>query len=138
MPPGKMEEVLLVVNNATFVNNDNELESLLQPFQSMKHGVKFDLIPHEYGGKASMIMDDEEIPFEYDTEKLFLQTRKPTEEDLDTLQSFELTAPHETKTRQKKQVTRPMDIPISEWRKQLGFVTKEVIEKQLKIQHSIT
>ena len=67
MPPGKMEEVLLVVNNATFVNNDNELESLFQPFQSMKHGVKFDLIPHEYGGKASMIMD-EEIPFEYDTE----------------------------------------------------------------------
>ena len=59
MPPGKMEELLLVVNNATFVDNDNELESLLQPFQSMKHGVKFDLIPHEYGGKASMIVDDD-------------------------------------------------------------------------------
>ena len=74
IPPGKMEEVLLVVNNATFVDNDNELESLLQPFQSMKHGVKFDLIPHEYGGRASMIMDDEEIPFENNTEKLFLRT----------------------------------------------------------------
>ena len=61
MLPGKMEEALLVVNNTTFVDNDNELESLLQPFQSMKHGVKFNLIPHEYGGKASMIMDDEEI-----------------------------------------------------------------------------
>ena len=94
-----MEEALLVVNNTTFVDNDNELESLLQPFQSMKHGVKFNLIPHEYGGKASMIVDDEEIPFKYDTEKLFLRTRKPTQEDLDTLQSFELTVPYETKTR---------------------------------------
>ena len=64
-----------------------------------------------------MIMDDEEIPFEYDTEKLFLQTRKPTQEDLDTLQSFELTVTYKTKPRQKIQVTRPTDIPISEWRK---------------------
>ena len=40
----------------------------------MKHGVIFDLIPQEYGGRASMIVDDKEIPFEYDTEKLFLQT----------------------------------------------------------------
>ena len=70
IPPSKMEEVLLVVNNATFVDNNNELESLLQPYQSMKHGVKFDLIPHEYGGRASMIVDDKEIPFEYNTEKL--------------------------------------------------------------------
>ena len=55
---------MIGVNNATFVDNDNELESWLQPFQSMKLGVKFDLIPHEYGGKASMIVDDKEIPFE--------------------------------------------------------------------------
>ena len=66
MLPGKMEEVLLVVNNATFVDKNNELESLLQPFQSMKHGVTFHLIPQEYVGR--------EIPFKYDTEKLFLQT----------------------------------------------------------------
>ena len=65
-----------------------------------------------------MIMDDKEIPFKYDRKKLFLQTEKPTQEDLDTLQSFELTAPYETKNRQKKQVVRSTDIPISEWGKQ--------------------
>ena len=74
---------------------------------------------------------DEEIPFEYDTEKLLLQMRKPTQEDLDTLQSFELTAPYETKPRQKIQVTSTTDIPISKWRKQLGFGPEEVIQKTI-------
>ena len=92
--PKRNIEVILVANNVTFIDNETELESLHQPFQAMKHGVSFDMVPDMFGGKGSMTVNDEEIPFKYDHEKLFLQMRKPTKQDIDTLKSFELTAPY--------------------------------------------
>ena len=37
--PKRNTEVILVANNVTFIDNETELESLLQPFQAMRHGV---------------------------------------------------------------------------------------------------
>ena len=99
----------------------------------MRHGICFDMVPDVFGGKGSMTIDDEEIPFDYDHEKLFLQTWKPPEQDIATLQSFELTAPYMEglSPRRRKQKLKPEDIPIKEWRKQLGYAPEEVIHQTL-------
>ena len=95
--PKRNIEVILVANNVTFIDNETELESLLQPFEAMRHGICFDMVPNVFRGRGSMLIDDEEIPFDYNHEKLFLQMQKSTEQDIATLQSFELTAPYEKK-----------------------------------------
>ena len=131
--PKRNTEIILVANNVTYIDDDTELESLLQPFQAMRHGVCFDMVPDVFGGTGSMTVDDEEIPFEYDHEKLFLQMRKPTKQDIDTLESFELTAPYSEGLfpRRRKQKLRPEDIPIEEWRKRLGYAPEEVVRQTL-------
>jgi hypothetical protein len=83
---GRDHPVLLLMNYATMLNNDQERESLCVPFQSMKHGILFGLIPTSFGGKGGMKVDDDFIPFKYDKEKLYLNISKPTREDLDNLE----------------------------------------------------
>ena len=55
--------------------------------------------------------------------------RKPTKQDINTLKSFELTAPYSEGLfpRWRKQKLRPKDIPIEEWRKRLGYAPEEVV-----------
>jgi hypothetical protein len=88
--------VLLLMNYTTMLNDDQEQESLCVPFQSMKHGILFDLTPTSFGGKGGMKVDDKFIPFKYDNEKLYLNISKPTSEDLDILEWFELSSPYPT------------------------------------------
>ena len=59
--------------------------------------------------------------------------RKPTKQDIDTLESFELTAPYleGLSPRWRKQKLRPEDIPIKEWRKRLGYAPEEVVRQTL-------
>ena len=63
--PKRNIKVILVANNVTFIDDETELESLLQPFQAMRNGICFDMVPDVFGGKGSMTINDEEIPFEY-------------------------------------------------------------------------
>ena len=55
--------------------------------------------------------------------------QKLTKQDVNTLESFELTAPYSEglSPRQRKQKLRPEDIPIKEWRKRLGYAPEEVV-----------
>jgi hypothetical protein len=75
------------------IQDEDEFESLLVPFEMMKHGVKIDMIPPKYGGKGSITIDDENLPFMFDDEKLYWEIAKPIQDNLDILKWFELNPP---------------------------------------------
>ncbi len=87
---GRAEPVIFVVNYASLLEDPNEEESLLCPYQSMAHGVKYDLTPKMYGGTGCISLNDRSIPYEFDEEKPFFRISKPTEDDLDNLEVIEL------------------------------------------------
>jgi len=91
--PGRMDPVIFEVNYATLIQDENEFESLVVPFEMMKHGVKVDMVPLKYGGTGGIKIDDEHLPFSFDDEKLYWEISKPTCDDLDTLKWFELNPP---------------------------------------------
>jgi len=135
---GREEPVLLLIHYATLVNDANESESLLQPFQAMRHGVMFDMTPTIHHGRGVMDVDNEELPFHYDGEKLYYSISKPTQEDLDTYDCYELTSALETdfinhiKPKRGKKATMHEGIPMEEWRRQLALAPEDVIQKTLE------
>ena len=76
---GREEPIIVRMNYATYLDNTNKRQSLYQPFQLMAHGIKCDLTPSKYDGKAGMTIEEDFIPFNYDDEKLFLHISKPIE-----------------------------------------------------------
>ncbi|MGH7954493.1 MAG: hypothetical protein ACREOZ_00880 [Gloeomargaritales cyanobacterium] len=92
--PNRDEDVILLLNYATYIDDSNQNESLLQPFQAVRHGVSMDLTPLVHGGKQNMVVDDIKLELEFDNEKLFCNIRKPTKHDLNNLEWFELTTPY--------------------------------------------
>ena len=89
---GRNEPVLFHINNATLLDDEEELESLCVPFNLMKHGIKCDLTPTIYGGKGGMTIGDEFFPFDFDEEKLFFKIVKPNSQDMNDLEHYELTS----------------------------------------------
>jgi len=73
---GRDEPVLFVMHYATPVVDKNEKESLHVPFQSMRHGIKFDLTPKTHGGKYNMTIEQEDFPIKFDGEKIFFNIDK--------------------------------------------------------------
>jgi hypothetical protein len=140
--PGRMDPVIFEVHYATLVMDENEYESLLVPFEMMKHGVKVDMIPPKYGGTGSIMIDDELLPFLFDDEKLYWKISKPTQDDLDVLKWFELNQPAllgETRIRRRKQHDMPHNIPWDEWRCRLAMLPEDVVnELSLMRQHNYT
>eukprot|EP00957_Ditylum_brightwellii_P171080 13023955-Ditylum_brightwellii.AAC.1 len=73
------EPVILILNHATLIEDPNEKESLMVPFELMRHGVKMDLTPRNLGGEGAMFVDEEYMPFNWDEEKLYLKICKPND-----------------------------------------------------------
>ena len=103
--PGE-EPILLLFHQTCFIEDSAQYESFCLPFQCMDHGVTFDLMPKEHQndlgqqGRQSMTIEDREIPLNYDGRKMYVDIRKPTEEELATLEVFKLTSsePYEPKS----------------------------------------
>ena len=76
--PGREEPVIFEVNYATLIEDTNEYESLIVPFEMMKHGIGIDMTPTKYGGTGSIVIDGERMPFKFDDETLFWIITKPT------------------------------------------------------------
>jgi len=116
---GREEPVLFVIHCAALVADGQETESLHVPFQSMRHGVKFDLTPKAHGGTSKMTIEDEHFPLRFDGEKLFFNIEKPTTQDLDKYDCYELTSEAETskiwenRTRRKQKKTAHEGIPLA-------------------------
>jgi hypothetical protein len=130
--PGWPDPVIFEVNHATLIKDQGEFESLVVPFEMMKHGIKVDMTPSKYGGTNSISICGEVIPYIYDDEKLFWEISKPTQDDLDTLRWIELTPPvllGENRARRIMKEKKPHNIPWVEWRKRLAMLPDEVVKK---------
>eukprot|EP00957_Ditylum_brightwellii_P073244 5567573-Ditylum_brightwellii.AAC.1 len=130
--------VLLIVSYATLADNKNERELLIVPFEIMWHGIETDLMPVPFGGNGSMVLKDEEYPFEWDEEKLFLWVQKLNEENSEELGMIELNSPvldkalNPINTAGRKKGRYEIDKNIKEWRKRLAMLPEEAVKKTLE------
>ena len=134
--PGRLEPIILVVNHATLLDDQQEQKLLLQPFQTMRHGVTICMIPQEHAGRQHIKVEGETIPLEYDGEKLFIRITKPTMSDLDEFEWFELTSPYPMTSsrprRQRQEPNNPTEIPLLEWRKRLAWCPEDIVRRTLE------
>ena len=130
--PGREEPVIFEVNYATLVMDEAEYESLVVPFDMMKHGIKVDMVPPKYGGTGGITIDGELLPYCFDNEKLYWHIEKPTRDDMDTLRWIELSPPTllgEERIRRRKKVEIPHNIPWKEWRRRLAMLPEDVVKR---------
>jgi len=129
--PGRLDPVLFEVNYATLINDADEFESLVVPFEMMKHGIKVDMIPPKYGGTGAIVVDEERLPFLFDEEKLYWKISTPTRDDLDTLKWIEINPPAllGERLRRRKKVELSSSIPWKEWRKRLAMLPEDVVKR---------
>jgi hypothetical protein len=129
--PGRMEPVLFEVNYATLIADENEYESLVVPFELMKHGIQVDMTPQKYGGAGAITVDGERLPYKFDDEKMYWVIERPTRDDLDTLKWVELNPPTllGDKIRRRKKIDVPHDIPWAEWRRRLAMIPEDIVKQ---------
>ena len=60
----------------------------------MSHGVNIDMTPKLFGGEQQLTIENQNIPMNFDGEKLFFNISKPTQHDMNTLEAFKLTSPY--------------------------------------------
>ena len=90
---------LLRLNQACYYDDPRQDESLCLPFQAMGHGVTFDLTPKcrlrpdGLVGEQKLTVEGRNIPLEFDGRKMYLNVRTPSEQELLTLNTYELTSP---------------------------------------------
>ena len=93
------EPFILIVNQACYHSDPDQNESLCLPYQAEQHGVKFDLTPrnrlnaNNENGAQKLVIEDKDVPLEFDGLKMYLNIRLPTNDELDNLASYELTSP---------------------------------------------
>ena len=56
--PGRDLPIIFAVNYAALIDDPDENESLIIPFNMMRHSVKYHLTPQKLGGKGGMIVED--------------------------------------------------------------------------------
>ena len=85
-----------------------------------------------------MLVEDKEITFEWDGEKLFLKIAKPNEGEQEELEIFKLNTPSPDLTlepatcRRNKKIRKLDELPLTEWQKRFAMLPKEVIKKTLE------
>ena len=65
------EPIIVILTYFTLVSDPNEVESLLQLFSLMSHGVNTYMTPELFGGKQQLKVENHNIPMNFDGKKLF-------------------------------------------------------------------
>ena len=142
------EPFLILLHQACYYDHAEQTESLCHPYQAMEHGVKFCLTPSDTLtpdvtlGQQNMIVDGKEVPFKFDGRKMYLKIRKPSQEEIDTLEILEITSPepfepetdpnYEAQTRRntkKKYKEYPGGLTLDAWRKRLALAPEDIVRK---------
>eukprot|EP00957_Ditylum_brightwellii_P172542 13135976-Ditylum_brightwellii.AAC.1 len=82
-----------------------------------------------------MVLQEEEFPFEWDEEKLFIRISKPDEGDLEKLEIIELNSPIPDMTmemnliRREKKGRMHNGVTLEEWRKRLAMLPEDMVKK---------
>ena len=95
---GREEPVMIRMNYATLIKDEDEEESLCVPFEMMRHGIKTNLTPMTLGETGWIQFYEEYLRFEFNGEKLYWEIKKLSKLDLDTLEFFELNSSYFTIT----------------------------------------
>ena len=96
--PRDGDPFIAIVHQACYNSDEAQYESLCLPFQAEQHGVTFDLTPRHRlnasgeNGKQLMKVEDRNIPLEFDSLKMYLNIRCPSNEEMDNLPIVELTS----------------------------------------------
>ena len=94
----------------------------------MKHGVSLDITPPQFGGTSPYRRSVS--TFQFRRGETLLLHFQPTDEDLHTLEAFELTSPlPSSHIRRLTKRSVPGDIPLDEWQKCLAFAPLETIHR---------
>ena len=81
----RIESIILQLNYATLVNDENMQDSLCQPFQLMAHSILMDMTLKFYEGKQEITIDDQFIKFKFNRLDVFLEIKNSLQEDLKLL-----------------------------------------------------
>ena len=146
--PDEGQPFLFLMNQACYYDHEEQDESLCHPYQSMDHGIRFCLTPRDTLtsegtlGKQNMIVDEKEISLKFDGRKMYLNIRKPTQEEIDTLEIFEITSPEpfepesdssyanlRRRDTKRKYKEYPGGLTMEEWRKRLALAPEDVVRK---------
>ena len=80
------------------IDDKNQQESLLHPYQAIENQYKFNLTPTSFtdennqSGNPKMIVEDMDMPFLFYVQKMHQHTMKLTEEELLNLPEVKITA----------------------------------------------
>ena len=94
-----LKPTLLRTNEGLLMDDDDQKESLLHPYQAIAHQCKFNSIPMGYldtndqQGKLQMTVEEMVMTFLFDDRKVHQHIRKLTAEELLTLPEVEITSP---------------------------------------------
>jgi len=85
--------IIFKVHYATLISDDNELESLCTTMDLGAHGVQIEGIHPHANTRCGLTVNNKFMEFDWDNESIFFQISKPTEEELETYDIFELNSP---------------------------------------------
>ena len=143
--PGE-EPFLMLFHQTCYIKDSKQTESLCLPYQAMEHGIDFDLTPIGYTNKNDVQgtqcihVEDKVIPLKFDGRKVFLEIRRPSELEMESLEIIEMTSPipfepNEPESimtcRDKKTKYRqyPGGLTMEQWQQRLGLAPEDVIRK---------
>jgi len=104
--PNRDDPILIKMNYCSLIDDENENESLVNPFDLMRHNIKVDMMPPQHGGRCGITFDNIFILLQYDDEKLYMNIIKPKDEDLELLEWFEINSPEEPFFFEKNKIHR--------------------------------
>lgn len=136
---------ILIVHQACYHGDKAQTESLCLPYQAEQHGVTFSLTPNiredSMGnlGRQNIQIEDKNIPLEFDGRKMYIPIQRPTDEELHSLDCYELTSPDQfnpeeaNSVRRRSQTKITPDIPgnlsLERWRRCLALAPEDVVRK---------
>ena len=149
--PLEGDSFILIVHQACYNDDPDQIESLCLPYQAEQHGVRFDLTPKHrlnangQNGKQVMIIEDKKVPLIFDGRKMFIDIRLPTQDELINLPSYELTSPkpfvpdpgetnNEIITSRRRRLSHnemrlPGGLTMNQWRQRLAYAPEDVVRK---------
>jgi hypothetical protein len=135
------KNVILIINQAAYIPEPSQVESLLHADQARHHHVIVNDIAEcyfdSYGkpGRQSIEIDNDIISLKHDGLKYFLHIRPPTEQDWETCPIIKLTSPESWHQALHSRRTRKItDLPlrvIKEWSSRLGNLNLEATRHTL-------
>lgn len=140
--PVSSQKYLIIINQAAYIPDSKQFESLLHTDQARYHNVvindssKFFRDSIGNPGKQSIEADGFEIPLQHDGSKYFLKIRRPTALDWEQLPVIELTSPtpwnenrhYNRRVKEKKTISPEL---LQEWSERLGHLNLEATQHTL-------